>query len=540
MRDKLAIPTQSLNIYLVSLTYVSLSYNTRLSGGPHGWAPVPPKGAENWDLVGGKVAFKHANFSFSEFMKPGIEDAILECALRIVHGGPCCEKCSHGQEKGKEKKPGGTIKVPKRPRRRSSLGRAIGTGPDRLYLVRPKNPARSRSRLRSSVEIVKAGYDFGSDSGSDFVGSDDNYFSPNIFLSSPRHSGREANRTYEEDQSPRQESSARYESFEERRGGRAFEPRYESFEERRRGRAFEPHDEEDNAIEAGMRDARRRGYAAAHDEIQRERKEAIIEMAQGLVEETRASQHPTRASSWSESLQPDIRFYMEVTYGVIIKHASPEVERVNANLSRASGPASLPLMSERLREARARTSIHDDAGDSDISSGPDTDPEVEQYMRRESRSTLNKERRTSFAIPRHEYTPRTGGFEGRQTPMADQDREHSLREREMSLRDRENSMREREMALRERERSFRDRQRSMRDHDMEFAPRETENAIIVDPSTSEWPDSTRYRERDEYLSPEDHRRPMRRPSSYSGPEVIQRVREDLSDEDRSMYGKHEY
>jgi hypothetical protein len=36
MREKLAIPIQSLNIYLVSLTYVSLSYNTRLSGGPGG------------------------------------------------------------------------------------------------------------------------------------------------------------------------------------------------------------------------------------------------------------------------------------------------------------------------------------------------------------------------------------------------------------------------------------------------------------------------------------------------------------------------
>jgi hypothetical protein len=34
MREKLAIPIQSLNIYLVSLTYVSLSYNIRLSGGP--------------------------------------------------------------------------------------------------------------------------------------------------------------------------------------------------------------------------------------------------------------------------------------------------------------------------------------------------------------------------------------------------------------------------------------------------------------------------------------------------------------------------
>jgi hypothetical protein len=524
MRDKLAIPTQSLNIYLVSLTYVSLSFNARLSGGPRGWAPVPPKWAEDWDLVGQKVAFKHAKFSYSGLMKPGIEDEIVECALRIVHGGSCCEKCRHGGDGGKEKRPGGPIKVPKRPRRKSSFGKATSAGPSGLYLVRSKNPARSRSQIRSSVEIVRADYDYGSDSGSDLAGFDGNYLPPHRSHSPPFHSAREADHAYEE-RSPHQESPVGYESF----------------DERREGRAFESHDEEDKEEEAAMQDARRRGHAAARVEIKRERKEAIAEMTAGVIEATRASQDPSRARFSAEPLQTDIRAYMEVTYGVIIERAPPEVERFNASRSRTSGYATRSRMSKGLKESGFRTRIHDDVGDSDIFSDPDSEYESKLYVGRESTPKLKEESRTpSFAIPTHEYTSRKESFEGRQTSMADRDRERSLREREMSLRSREHSLREREVSLREREQSFEERQRSMEHHDMLFAPRDRGVRTTTDPSRPERPNSTRNAEGGVHLSPEDHQRRMRRPRSYSDREGIQIMRRDSSDDDRSMYSRHEY
>jgi hypothetical protein len=471
-------------------------------------------------------------------MKPGIEDKIVECALRIVHGGPCCEKCRQGGDEGKEKKPGGLIKIPKRPRRKSSFGKAVSTGPSGLYLVRSKNPARSRTRTRSSVEIVKADYDFGSDSGSELVGFDGNYLSPHRSHSPPRHSTREADYAYE-DQSPHQEYSAGYESF----------------DERREGRVFESHDEEDKEEEAAMQDARRRGRAAARAEIKRERKEAIAEMTEGVVEGIRASRDPSRAEFLAEPPRTDIRAYMEVTYGVVIGRAPPEVERFNASRSRTSGYATRSRMSEGLKESRARTSIHGNLGDSDTSFDPDSEHEAELYVRRESTPKLREESTpTPFAIPRDKYRSRKEAFEGRQTSMADRDREHSLREREMSLGDREHSLREREMslgnredslrerevALRERERRFQERQRSRGHHDMPYASRDRGVRITTDPRRPEPPNSTRIAEGGIHLSPEDHQQPMRRPSSYSGPEGIQIVTRDSSDDDRSMYSRHEY
>jgi hypothetical protein len=70
---------------------------------------------------------------------------------------------------------------------------------------------------------------------------------------------------------------------------------------------------------------------------------------------------------------------MEVTYGVIIERAPPEVERINASRSRTSRCASRLRSSEGLNEFRARTSIYDDIGDLDISSNPDSEPKS-NYM----------------------------------------------------------------------------------------------------------------------------------------------------------------
>jgi len=310
MREKLAIPIQSLNIYLVSLTYVSLSYNTRLSGGPGGQATVPLKWTESWNLVGQKVALKDA---------------------------------------------------------------------------------------------------------------------------------RDAPYTYEE-RSPHQESSARYESF----------------KERRESRVFEPYDE------VAMRRARQKGYDDAREQIREEREKAIIEMTAGVAE-IRALQVPSHPRSSSIASKPDVRIYIEVIYGVIIDRAPPEVERINA------------------KEFEARSRIHEHVVDSDesfdVDSGSETMLGVEQG---------------SFAIPEEEYTPCTKGFNGFQTFMADRDRESSLTEREMSITDREVSLREREIALRERERTFRRRQRSMRHRGMSSTPGDEARHIIVKKSQPDRPRPNRF------------------------------------------------
>lgn len=553
MRDKLAIPSQSLNIYLVSLTFVSLSFNTRLSGGPHGPLPVPPKGFANWNLVAQKVAFKRANFSSSDLMRPGIEDAIVECASRIVNGGSCCEKCRHDEDKGKEKKPGAVvqIRVPRRPRRRSSFVRGISNNPSGMYLVRSKTLARSKSRTRSSVELVKTTRGYGNDSGSGSEDFDVSYISPNGTRSPTRRFPQESDYD-DEAQSPYHD----------------FSPRHEPSEYRGRDRAFEIADDEDDIDEAEMRDARHRGYAAARAEIQQERKEAIDEMTEGFIEARRAAQDPRRARSSSQSTQPDIRAYMEVMYGVIINVAPPEVERVNASRTRRPRAHDEP---QYLRAAGTRL----DAGESDIDSAPDSEPAINLYAGEEPRSRLRGEsRKTSFAIPTHEYTPQTEAFEGLRTSMTDRDRdrEHSLREREMSLLDREASLREREVALREREQRLRERRHSVTQQDMFSPPPDEYISRAPEPGRRERPErrrSTRFSEGDLQLNPEGHERRrmrrtnsqfepdgmqlspedqrrhrMRRPGSFPGPDSQDFVRRDSFEEeeerDRVTHGRQQY
>jgi hypothetical protein len=87
---------------------------------------------------------------------------------------------------------GGLIKAPKWSRRKSSSGEAISTNPNKMDLVRSKNPARAGSDIWSSVEIAQAGYDFGSNSISDSVAFDSNCLSPHRTRSPSRRSVREA------------------------------------------------------------------------------------------------------------------------------------------------------------------------------------------------------------------------------------------------------------------------------------------------------------------------------------------------------------
>ncbi|KIW30471.1 uncharacterized protein PV07_06213 [Cladophialophora immunda] len=461
MREKLAIPTQSLNIYLVSLTYISLSYNTRLSGGPGGTA-LPPAWTEEWDVVGKKVAFKDVGFSLKDLMKPGVEDVIVDYASKKITGGG---------EKGKAKKPdssGGAVKVPKTPRRKSSLGpRAGHTDSDGMFLVRRKAQARSRSRVSSGVEIVTADYDFDSDSGSSSVGFAGGYLSPR---------GGDDGVSYEE-RSPRQDTS-------ERRGRRNA-PRDHG--------TLEDSDEDFEGEKAAMLNAQYRGYINARAQIKRDRKTAIKEMERAVKEEAEESSYHGRTAHIRSAPpgQPDVRSYMESRYHIVIGVATPAAEALNkAEIrSRTSSYVGKPPQSERdqesklkegLDEPRHRTQAGQHLSDSDISSDPDSDSEQPvkltlgpgSRMRKEKAKTeYTMHRAQLFSIPRTEYVPQTYAHEGRTSAAADRGREHFLHQQENFITRREADLERREAILQQREMDLLARERALHRRDPSTGPR---------------------------------------------------------------------
>lgn len=99
LRDQTAVPTRALNIFLVSMTFVTIKYNQRLSGHPElfssseplasflqNHSKVPEDLPAEWAVVGKRIAFKKPSFSESSLARPGVEKAILACAERIVRG----------------------------------------------------------------------------------------------------------------------------------------------------------------------------------------------------------------------------------------------------------------------------------------------------------------------------------------------------------------------------------------------------------------------------------------------------------------------
>ena len=165
-RDKLVLPAQSINIFLTSLTHVSLN---RLMKPPAASAAStastgkPIGVVDDWDAVGGRVAFTHAGISQNNLTIPGLEDKVIAYAIHLINGGNTFPSNSAG----KTKSTGGTSKVPK-PRRKSSVSpkRANYRMRDsQNYLVRPVRHGRSRSRLRAdSIEIVEPDDDSGAES----------------------------------------------------------------------------------------------------------------------------------------------------------------------------------------------------------------------------------------------------------------------------------------------------------------------------------------------------------------------------------------
>lgn len=512
MREKLAIPTQSLNIYLTSLTFVSLPYNGRLYSGPVQHTANPPEFVD-WDIIGRQIAFKNARFTYSELAAPGIEDTIVEYALRIIQ-----DRNADSEE----------VTAPKPLGRKPSVGGHVRTTSDRMFLVRPKKSGRSKSVTRPTLEIVKADYEF-EGSGSDGEVLENDYLSPRDARPPLHRSPREVVIDYEE-RAPRPESSARHESFREGRESHS--------------RRFENEDEE--AEERYLHQAEENGYRRAREEIKSVRKAAVKNIKGVLAQETRRSRESIHPRNSRERDEPDVRAYMEVTYGVIVERTTPEVENIRATESHESAYTRRAAMSERLREAHTERKLPRSVCDSDVSDDEESDSEIEvrlssTHHRRESRS--HKESRPNLcSIPFREYSPRTEGFEGRHLPEDVRDRERAVREREMSLREREISLRDRELNLMERERRRsleRERSHSMRRHETPQYYDEGPPAppIIVEGDGYERPNLSRYEE-GKHSHPEDLHgsRGGRRPSHY-GPH-IEIVRPDDS-ENGSTYGRSE-
>jgi hypothetical protein len=546
MREKIAIPTQSLNIYLVSLTFISLSYNARLSGGPGGVRVEQPAWIAEWDVVGTKVAFKVADFTRVELMRHGVEDAIIECAEK---------KVATGTVKVPGKKPAGgsgSVKVPKRPRRKSSFGpRVSNTDPDGMFLVRGKNRARSKARVNSSVEIVKADYEFESDSGSESVGFDGEIISPRRTRSPTR--GRDM--TYEE------RSPGGFAHPATGHGASHDHETHHGHEERHNS------DDEDEARDLLFYE--RKGYRRAKKEIKEDRKRAIREMTRAVAEEAVASQYVSgrTLSRSAEPGEPDVRAYMDVRYGVLIDVATEQEEVINITSLRtrtASYLSQAPKFerksstySERHRseeETIHRSNVGEKLCDSDVSSDPDSEPEIvlklrpasryhARYSSRESKDKNKREdtvtREDLFTIPRTEYFSRTEAYNQTSSGPGNRDRErflqqqeHFVTRREEDLEEREKILRERELALIARERLFNRQEHTPGSRHRAYE----EPPIIIQPHERPGP---RYHDAELSLRPERPGPSARRADSYAGPSGPHfEVRQDYAgSDDESMYGR---
>jgi hypothetical protein len=545
MREKIAIPTQSLNIYLVSLTFISLSYNARLSGGPGGGKIQQPAWIAEWDVVGAKVAFKEAGFSRVDLMRSGVEDAIIECAEK---------KIAAGAVKIPGKKPAGGsggVKVPKRPRRKSSFGpRVSNTDPDGMFLIRGKNRARSKARVNSSVEIVKADYEFDSDSGSESVGFDGEIISPRRPRSPTRGGGGGA-------------------AYEDRSPDRSVHPTSGHHESQDRHRHNERHNSDDEEEARDLLYYEREGYRRAKEEIKKDRKRAIREMTRAVAEEAAASQYISgrNLSRSAEPGEPDVRAYMDVRYGVLIDVATEQEEAINTTSSRTRTNSYLSQVprterksstySDRHRseeETMHRSHVGEKLCDSEVSSDSDSEPEIvltlrpesryhARYSSRESKDKHKREdtvtREDLFTIPRTEYISRTETYKEASSGPGSRDRERFLQQQERFVTRREEDLEEREKILRERELALLTRERQFIHRENTPGPRTRgyeEPPIIIQPHERAGP---RYHDEGVSLRPERIDPRIRRAASYpepSGPHFEFRQDFEGSD-DESMYGR---
>jgi hypothetical protein len=175
-RDKLVLPTASINVFLTSLTHVGLanvgslmllSGHLPLKTGAR-W-PVPGDGGDwgggarldgvsGWRVVGRRVAFKE-NIIRRPELTEGIEDEVIEYLKYLVGGGqPFHFSAAEGGEAA-----GGTYRITKtiktRTKSRSKSRGPMGLGKDnrtgRMYVVRKKSMSKPSTE---TIEFVEREY----------------------------------------------------------------------------------------------------------------------------------------------------------------------------------------------------------------------------------------------------------------------------------------------------------------------------------------------------------------------------------------------
>jgi hypothetical protein len=183
-RDKLVLPTASINVFLTSLTHVGLANVGRLmvssghlpvnaghGGGQAlggGWGAITGgggakgeiakvEGINGWEVVGRRVAFKE-NFVRAWELTEEIEEGVLEYVKYLMQGGqPLYVKTTDGGEAGGRYRITKTTKTRKRSRSRSRgpLGLVKESRSGQMYVMRKKSVSRPSTER---IEIVERDY----------------------------------------------------------------------------------------------------------------------------------------------------------------------------------------------------------------------------------------------------------------------------------------------------------------------------------------------------------------------------------------------
>ena len=360
-RDKLVLPTASINVFLTSMTHVGLVNMGRImimtghsvpissgTGTRHGIGGGGGKATADilhgWQAVGKRVAFRNTIVKASD-ITPSFEHELLEYALHLIRGGqPFYVKPSSAGTKHKVTKTTRT-KTRSRSQSRGPLGIGKG-GSGQKYVMRKKSFSRPSTE---KVEIVEREWHTGSDSDApgrrllalpapDSPSSSRQYpeIKPDSASDSDqgyhrrRDSGREKNNHYEE-RSPRRE---------ERRG---FSGRERSHSAPRRGPTLSREE-----IRSRRRDIR--------SDIRAEQEEAYreLEQEQQIYRTQRAQNRMSRPASYSraeeirfeqEEEEDDVIAFLAEKYGVMVEELEIPREPIDSGIVKDIPP---PVESEGI------------------------------------------------------------------------------------------------------------------------------------------------------------------------------------------------
>jgi hypothetical protein len=523
-RDKLALPTASINIFLTSLVHVSLS-QVRLSSRRNIRSIVTGNELKGWKAIGQRVAFRDSAIVAVDLMQGNIEDEIVAYALHLIHGGtPPSRKPVPALGNGATNTPAGKSKAPQS--RRKPI---YHTTSDRMFLVRDKKAGRSRSRIRAnSTEIVQPEPESRSSSEAEF-----NFFSPPPQQVHSPHSYE----TWEpEDKRRASDESNRY--------GARFDHSSRREEARRASeRDYETEVEDESEYETRRQ---RSVKANVRRQMRREREEAIAEMQRQLLSGQHVSDQANvqgrmrgeRQEAFAEMQQQvpsgqhvSSQDYMEKEYGVVIEFFPGYRPPIDAGtvgspeeLSSSSGAESDPEPEETImagqewslggghpsrEEWESRTAptifVVPPTGRAEGPQSTKAMRDMEQSLNERQHSVMDREE----SLRERGLAMRDGEESLRERGLAMRDGEESLKERELTMRDGEESLRERELAMRDREESLRDRELAMRDRERWLREREQS---MRPRDTREYPESPRHKD----IALADPRRPRvpRRTYSY--------------------------